>query len=168
MWSWHIWVNNSSPAQLSKAIPYTTYAWDETGIHTDKPRVKGKSVMSCNLGALADEPGDDPQKTYGLWYQWGRKDPFPSGKEAYHMDVYDYTNEYIIDTYDAQGQKILMTDPYLKDELFRILATDNTRGTIEYVLKHPTHFLRDETSDKINQDDWYWGHEDRLWGGEPF
>lgn len=168
VWSWHIWVNNSSPAQLSKAIPYTTYAWDETGIHTDKPRVKGKSVMSCNLGALADEPGDDPQKTYGLWYQWGRKDPFPSGKEAYHMDVYDYTNEYIIDTYDAQGQKILMTDPYLKDELFRILATDNTRGTIEYVLKHPTHFLRDETSDKINQDDWYWGHEDRLWGGEPF
>lgn len=168
VWSWHIWVNNDDPAQLSKAIPYTTYAWDETGIHTDWPRVKGKSVMSCNLGALADEPGDDPQKTYGLWYQWGRKDPFPSGKEAYHNDVYDYTNEYIIDTYDAQGQKISMTDPYSGNELFGILATDNTRGTIEYVLKHPTHFLWDKSEDKNNQDDWYWGHEDRLWGGEPF
>lgn len=168
VWSWHIWVNNSSPAQLSRAVPYTTYQWDSNGIYPDKPRVKRQSVMACNLGALADEPGDNPQRTYGLWYQWGRKDPFPSGKESYHYYAYEYSNEYIISVYDRTGTMIKMTSTIGTGELFQALLTNADIGTIDYVTKHPTHMVYAQSTTVINEGDWFWGHEDRLWGGTPF
>lgn len=167
LWSWHIWVNNSSPAHISRAVPYTTYQWDATGIHTELPRVKRQSVMSCNLGALADEPGDNPQRTYGLWYQWGRKDPFPSGKESYHYGNYEYSETYIISVYDAHAKKISMTLPATSDSnLFQHVTTSSAIGTIDYAIKHPTHFILSSSTN--NNYDWFWGHEDRLWGGTPF
>jgi hypothetical protein len=33
--------------------------------------------MDRNLGALSDAPGGDLRYAYGLFYQWGRKDPLP-------------------------------------------------------------------------------------------
>lgn len=166
LWSWHIWVNNSSPAQLSRAVPYTTYQWDSNGIYPDKPRVKRQSVMACNLGALADEPGDAPQKTYGLWYQWGRKDPFPGWKHEYFFEPDQYTSDNIIAVYDRTGAAIKMTSTAGTGELFQALPTSATVGTIDYVLKNPTHFITCATT--TNNFDWYWGHEDKLWGGTPF
>lgn len=77
LWSWHIWVNNSSPGQKSKAVLYKTYKWNATNIYGEEsgePRVDGYPFMSCNLGALNNEPGDP--LSAGLLYQWGRKDPF--------------------------------------------------------------------------------------------
>lgn len=166
VWSWHIWVNNSSPAQLSRAVPYTTYQWDSNGIYPDKPRVKRQSVMACNLGALADEPGDNPQKTYGLWFQWGRKDPFPGWKHEYFLDPDQYTSDNIIAVYDRTGVAIKMTSTAGTGELFQALPTSATVGTINYVLKNPTHFITSTAA--TNNSDWYWGHEDKLWGGTPF
>ena len=58
MWSWHIWV-------------------PETQITEDFYSVSRRKSMSRNLGALVDASADgaDP-KSAGLFYQWGRKDPF--------------------------------------------------------------------------------------------
>ena len=59
MWSWHIWV-------------------PETPITEDLYGVSRKKSMDRNLGALvaASADGASP-KSAGLFYQWGRKDPFP-------------------------------------------------------------------------------------------
>jgi len=57
-WSWHIWVTNYVPA------PIGALGW-----------------MDRNLGATSNKPSADlaeRYKTYGLLYQWGRKDPFPN------------------------------------------------------------------------------------------
>ena len=64
IWSWHIWVNNEAPAQLSHAVKYTTYSWNSSGINTGK-RVPGYSFMSCNLGAVSTNVGDIG--TFGLY-----------------------------------------------------------------------------------------------------
>ena len=58
MWSWHIWV-------------------PQTQITEDFYSVSRRKSMSRNLGALVDASADgaDP-KSAGLFYQWGRKDPF--------------------------------------------------------------------------------------------
>lgn len=81
IWSWHIWVTANQPDNLAKAIVYNTYDWDNNGPKTNRPRVPGYSIMSCNLGALADRATttgfDAATRTFGLLYQWGRKDPFP-------------------------------------------------------------------------------------------
>ena len=52
-WSWHIW------------------ATDEVGTGA---AAAGHTVMDRNLGATSTEIGD--VASYGLYYQWGRKDPF--------------------------------------------------------------------------------------------
>ena len=57
LWSWHIWVTDYTPE-----TDYDTYVGYE-----------GIKVMDRNLGALSDQPGP---KSFGLFYQWGRKEPF--------------------------------------------------------------------------------------------
>lgn len=173
VWSWHIWVNSNMPAQVSKAVPYTTYAWDASGIKSSDPnnRVSGKPVMSCNLGALGTTVG---AASYGLLYQWGRKDPFPQGKEDYHFDGYPYSSDYIVAVYNNAGTQIKMSSTEGAGELFQTVMVNSTNGNIQYALKHPTHFYKvteNNTNDPntyINDGDWYWGHNDRLWGGKPF
>lgn len=61
IWSWHIWVPKTA---------FTNIA----GIHTT-------ALMSRNLGALIDAEASttvaNDVTSAGLFYQWGRKDPFP-------------------------------------------------------------------------------------------
>ena len=63
LWSWHIWI---------PATPITDAVEQNYSV---------KAAMSRNLGALVDTPATlDPVATvesFGLLYEWGRKDPFP-------------------------------------------------------------------------------------------
>lgn len=68
-WSWHIWVTDNP----KNGVIYTQ------GTETD---VDGNLVnieyMDRNLGATAPSfLGNEWQKSGGLMYEWGRKDPFP-------------------------------------------------------------------------------------------
>ena len=63
LWSWHIWI---------PATPITEAV---------EPNYSVKPAMSRNLGALVDTPAAldavATVESFGLLYQWGRKDPFP-------------------------------------------------------------------------------------------
>lgn len=72
LWSWHIWV----PATTVNPV--------------DASKICGVSLMDRNLGALIVTPtGKDdkdvdvkaPLESFGMMYQWGRKDPFPGAGE---------------------------------------------------------------------------------------
>ncbi|MFQ8805255.1 MAG: hypothetical protein ACLR8Y_09400 [Alistipes indistinctus] len=88
LWSWHIWVTDHEPDNLGRAVTYYTYDWDQNGIYPEKPRIQGYAVMSCNLGALAENQQgigsglhrypDEMTQAFGMLYQWGRKRPVPS------------------------------------------------------------------------------------------
>lgn len=56
LWSWHIWYPEAEVAGLNSKTGY--------------------EVMNMNLGAMHNTAGD--VGSYGLLYQWGRKDPFPA------------------------------------------------------------------------------------------
>lgn len=75
LWSWHIWVTDYDPSLQA-------------------PKLNGLSWMTRNLGALSDDY-DETGSAKGFVYQWGRKDPFPSG--AGWNDLNDIT------VYDASG-----------------------------------------------------------------
>lgn len=73
LWSWHIWVTDYKP----NASPATGGAIHSYGSN-------GFTWMDRNLGAThaytsPPSSADDPNigNSYGLIYQWGRKDPFP-------------------------------------------------------------------------------------------
>lgn len=58
LWSWHIWVTDYDP------------------VATQQKYESGAIMMDRNLGAL--NIAADDSRSYGMLYQWGRKDPFPS------------------------------------------------------------------------------------------
>ena len=64
LWSWHIWIVDFDPVESQQ-----TYQ-------------SGAILMDRNLGATTVRPVDmsaenTDYSAYGLYYQWGRKDPFP-------------------------------------------------------------------------------------------
>ena len=184
IWSWHIWVTGNDPGNLSKAIRYYTYRWDEKGIYgvdSGEPRISGYQVMSCNLGALADTPthGWDT-KPFGMLYQWGRKDPFPPLRTKGGHYSTEYTPETTERLYDNANQPVGMTSSDDETQLFHSCPGDdihNMENPIYYAIQHPTVFMcgtnqadRDEDYVKVSgnyfaQGDWTHQHNDELWGG---
>ena len=69
LWSWHIWMTDFD---LNDPMNHYEIGGDALGLHS--------TMMGRNLGALSSgESGrdDDLLGSFGLQYQWGRKDPFP-------------------------------------------------------------------------------------------
>lgn len=153
IWSWHIWVTENEPGNVSNAVVYSTYAWNERQIFT-AIRVPGYAIMPCNLGALKYEPDNvdtfDPD-THGMLYQWGRKDPFPpatytSSNEKEDRNV-DYTNKHTGNHYANDNTEIVYkTAKDDSDKLFHSLAGNaydfsTQEAAISYTIQHPTVFL---------------------------
>lgn len=69
VWSWHLWITDYEPT--------TDYAGDlevgEVHQYTGWMKDNNKFIMDRNLGAADGESGP---ASWGLLYQWGRKDPF--------------------------------------------------------------------------------------------
>ena len=183
VWSWHIWINNESPANLDEAVPYYTFEWDSSGIKAgdDKRTVKGRSLMKCNLGAKSAAPDSYGLSTYGTVYQWGRKDPFPLGWKVdyYPSGYYAYNSSNIGTLYDNEYNPIKMTTDggVSTTELFSTEKVTREIGSIKYVTEHPTHFIstvkagdsyNTSPANHINDADWYWEHNDLLWGGTSY
>ena len=110
LWSWHLWVTDYNP---DVATPYSssnyTYKIESTGTtgingsvqHWTHTRsvywgtskflsgaiweglYKNSWIMDRNLGAIATKPWLNTIKTYGCYYQWGNKTPYPHASHKY-------------------------------------------------------------------------------------
>lgn len=129
LWSWHIWGANYDP----DAEDGTLALGDD-------------EMMTRNLGALdnSTETAESKLRSYGLYYQWGRKDPF-AGPSAYTAPSGTASA-----LYDGNGNRIYLT----------IEATDSERGTDAYATQHPMHFL---TSTEEHGYDWLALHDPSRW-----
>ncbi len=197
LWSWHIWVPNEGedPTNIATARVYYTYSWDSNGIYgyrdssgnvTDYARIPGYSIMPCNLGALSSTPTTTSyaRETYGLLYQWGRKDPFP---HAVTTTTGEYNSTNIGNIYDNSHNTVQLTSKEVDtsqedDYLFRSISGSTLKASpdnygIAYSIKHPTVFLcgvedaNNNADSNINTTSKYvfdgnWTNEetDRLWG----
>ena len=79
LWSWHLWLTS---ADLEGSLHRYALPYEGLG---------AAAVMDRNLGALAAAwLGADNASSYGMFYQWGRKDPFvPFRSSQERMAVYD-------------------------------------------------------------------------------
>lgn len=103
LWSWHLWVTDYNPDfVISTAGTYTGIVRGNMENGTEEKRRsrvfkygfwKGEYnyswIMDRHLGArgwmpagMAENYGKDGTEGFGLFYQWGRKDPFPGGNPA--------------------------------------------------------------------------------------
>ena len=122
LWSWHIWLTSDS-------ISAETYYVSQNGIFTDE--VAGV-VMDRNLGALSSEPNS--VDSYGLFYQWGRKDP------------------YLGSAYSA-GTTSAVSTRNLKPAL-----VDTASQTVEYSIANPHVFMYGNS-----RKDWVAVKDNTLW-----
>ena len=125
VWSWHIWVckdyNPSSSSQL-----YTG---------------KNAAMMDRNLGALSADESN--ALTNGLFYQWGRKDPFPGAVEAYAAK--------------ENGGHLMKTTA---GSDLKVADSETVIATVDYAIEHPDTYI---TTTK-NNGDWLAKPNDTLWG----
>lgn len=193
LWSWHIWVTGNEPDNLGKAVTYTTYEWDEKGIYSNR-RISGNAVMSCNLGAMADEQSGtagngtvlrypaEQTTAFGMLYQWGRKDPFPPLRTRSNP-VLDYNDTNTDVHYDNSNQQVVhKTAGDDASYLFHSVVGNNISGAVRYAVANPTVFISGTYAVKqresyvgnrenyFNTGDWCPPGEsdNKLWGGlEP-
>ena len=107
LWSWHIWITDQPEEQI-----YNNNAG---------------TLMDRNLGAISATPGD--VGALGLFYQWGRKDPFLGSSS--------------ISSSEVRKSTITWPSP---------VSSDATNGTIAYSVLNPTTFIKCNGSNY----DWYY------------
>lgn len=105
VWSWHIWMT---------AAP-------QTMVYEN-----GTISMDRNLGAISSEVGSTD--AYGMYYQWGRKDPFYGGQ----------TTETSATAF-AEAKKHTIINPAYADYTWS--AATGTFSTADYAAAHPMTFL---------------------------
>lgn len=115
LWSWHIWMTDK---------PEEHYYTDD-----------GDILMDRNLGATSTTPGDD--RALGLFYQWGRKDPFIGSADGTSVNFAASTGNW------------------------KTVTSSNSIGTIDYAVKNPTTYINDSNSSEF---DWlYSARDNELW-----
>jgi len=123
-WSWHVWVVDYDPDNGGGTFT-NTYNTNDNG--------KSFIFMDRNLGATFAGTGSGLGT--GLFYQWGRKDPFPA---TGHPGS----------TQPGGGS-------------FTVARTNAERGTVANAIQNPTVFLGGENSSNF---DWLWIGDNTLWG----
>lgn len=116
LWSWHIWMCDFDADQTAQ-------------------RYQGASVdmMDRNVGALSSSY--EGVSSYGLFYQWGRKDPFMGA---------------------ASTDGTPMASTCVFDQI-----SSNSDCTVDFAIANPTTFI---TCDISTGNDWlYAGRQNNLW-----
>lgn len=128
LWSWHLWFTEQ-PATV-------TYA-------------NGRVMQDRNLGATSATPGETT--AYGLYYQWGRKEPFCGG----------VTTESSAESM-AQARAGTTVNPAFAEAHAWQQASGAEFSTLEYAAAHPMTFLSNKGT--TGTYDWLASPRDDLWG----
>ena len=124
VWSWHIWVcEGYDPVATSQTYPG-----------------KNAAMMDRNIGAL--EASATSPLSNGLFYQWGRKDPFPGAVESYVSS--------------STGGHFMVTT---KGSTISLVSSESVVATVDYANAHPDKFI---TTTK-NSGDWLAEPVSSLW-----
>lgn len=114
LWSWHIWSDDFDPNE-------------------EVVELNGYTLMNRQLGALTNETDTqtDILNAYGLYYQWGRKDPF------WGPAFYNASKGTAATVYDGESNSVPM-----------IMIEAATGTDYAYTNAHPTHFITTQGKDE--------------------
>ncbi len=129
LWSWHVWAADYDPSQAAGQCTFNGY-----------------TMMDRNLGALAssNESIDKLLASYGLYYQWGRKDPFIG------PTTYSFASGSVATIYNGNNSSVTVTP----------VASSTSNGTQDYARLNPQIFISGVSDSDY---DWLWSHDATLW-----
>ena len=141
VWSWHLWVTDYDPE-------------DNPMVYTSPKTSTTYTFMDRNLGAMSGEKYT--AESFGLLYQWGRKDPFV-GADGTMSSVY-------VKKYDIDGNQVREVS-----EERPVYGSDDYESTnLELSIRNP-HIFYTAPSSAWPVVDWLTDDAQRqnndLWGG---
>lgn len=163
IWSWHIWKTDYAP-DVNNSNTYDTYVTRALS----SPVISSSTfkMMKYNVGATATNYTAANAGDLGLFYQWGRKDPFVgasgwtnmSGTGSPHIGT---TNTFSYEWHDGYANPAIVNTS--------AIVSGYTAGadvSIAYSLQYPTRFIAGTSTDTY---DWlnvtqYSKQRDNLWG----
>lgn len=118
-WSWHIWMSTEDP------LTPNHYTRNNAWLMADR-----------NLGATSNNPGDIG--SYGFYYQWGRKDPFPG---AASVGSISNTGAVEDPAFTDATQEIVINPKYSGISFTSTRHTNAGADDIAFAIANPTTFL---------------------------
>ena len=117
LWSWHFWKPEGALDAVKDIVYNETY-----------------TLMDRNLGAI--KLADYPDAVSGMYYQWGRKDPFFHANTEVTSGVIEY------------------------------VENSNTEGDVAYTVANPKKFITSTGAANFEKNDWLPNamQNDKLWG----
>ena len=139
IWSWHIWMTDKP-----EVFDYQNNGIPQSGGLTD-----GYYCMDRNLGATdATALGD--YETFGLYYQWGRKDPFIGDKqEERTRDNANGGWKDVVKPFGNSNSLTVCNTAYTQAQWVST-STNTEIGTIAYATANPMTFLYSGTGNIAN------------------
>lgn len=166
LWSWHIWVTDADLE--SKALTLNNEKYK------DYPAFYRPMAMDRNLGALtaAAYSAEADNSVHGLYYQWGRKDPFP-----YQTNDKKGSTTHAA-TYDKDGQQqkndisaVRKSADFSVTEDGWVLCEGSAlqeKASIDNAIRHPMTFIGGFSTKAGENNSWIYDAEGRvvndLWG----
>ena len=143
VWSWHIWMTDKP-----EVYDYMNNFIEQSGGKTD-----GYYCMDRNLGATSAALWGE-YETFGLYYQWGRKDPFIGDKQEEREQEYVEANgryEWVEKTpVFGNSNKLTVCNTAYPQAKWVATPTDSQIGTLEYAAANPMTFLTGGTGSQAN------------------
>ena len=144
LWSWHLWITDYDPDQYvvpedgkyiypvtgGEVHRYNGAIWHQAATETKSGLAKGFS-MDRNLGAVVTRYADKAQGSLGLWYAFGRKDPFLDRNQNGTQNWF-----YLNGTTSAVVVNNL--SPYERVSWYDSVPDDKR---VRYAVQHPTVFF---------------------------
>ena len=156
LWSYHIWVPEIDPTDglLTYAIPSSSIGSGST-----------YEVMPIALGAMNTVAAGATAvvDSYGLYYQWGRKDPL--GRPG-AVSVSNNVDNFTATTFSGLSG---VTSWVGANNVFNLAGSDDITAEttdaemIAYATANPTKFIYDAIGKYANYD-WVMKKNDHLWG----
>ena len=139
VWSWHIWITDKP-----ELFDYQNNGIPQSGGQTD-----GYYCMDRNLGATAATVLGD-YETFGLYYQWGRKDPFVGDKqEERTRDTEAGGWKDVVKPFGNSNSLTVCNTAYAQAKWVST-STNAEIGTIAYATANPMTFLFSGTGNVAN------------------
>ena len=186
LWSWHVWVTGYNPNKLdggtaalgvaprsaNTAIPVVGGQVHTYGTEFQKVNGTSRVIMDRNLGATktyyAAPAANDAtaDQAFGMFYQWGRKDPFPRANGA-TIDANTATAS-TIKIYGADGitERPEDANGYKKVNITGVIGSES--NTLSYSVKNPLAFIYNSGNGSDWKFNWYTtvvaNQNDALWG----
>lgn len=157
LWSWHLWITDYNPDERTAGWNEGQYVYSVDGGNVHRyagwsDTYQDKYILDRNLGAMSAT--GDLASTRGLYYQYGRKDPFPhSSTTLYDINGNALTPHWNVASGDCM-ERVSSAAKFLYESVKKPFVIYG--GTSDWVVTNSSH-----NTNRWKNPSWFSGLEEK-------